>query len=461
MDTNFALETEARLFWTPFWLKDGAVSKHFEDAGRALCGHHVKALVENAEGEVLAYASRHKVSGHSPSEVNGYAVSLFGAFATDKRSVAAQWPSLAREVLERELDRAGQALGSALNAQIAGAASPSALVRNASRLGFDAPQPEWLELWQGPLRFRATYDKGQFGPGHTIERINQYGADGASGGGRHQPIYSVRVDDDDGSVVIEWLVGWSGQQPPFQTVRYYEGGPGRGRYDRLRDDPTARDQELQHLPPEHRQRAVGAYACAVSMREWIEQEFRQAVHAGDCEIWARIGSKVAPFNRVPSDVFKAYTIKSWGYGAPGGAWAELDGEPSLFSIHVADNRSLPELVGEQSMRTDLSVFAGGITYVDENGVPVPTIGMVSPLEDSCDTLRPPPDSREKPPRLSDGLLMKWWGRLSDSDRQKPHVDLNEMCRAAFPANSISRQRVRDLDPGRKRGPKPLSGNRTA
>lgn len=213
---------------------------------------------------------------------------------------------------------------------------------------FEKPKAEWLELWQGPLHFRATFDKGKFGPGHSLERINQYGTEGATGGGRHAPIYNVRMDPDDGAIVIEWLIGLPGQSPPFQTSRYYHGALGRAGYERVRDDPTARDSTFRHLPADQRDRAVGAYACAITIREWAEREFFHAIHAGYCEIWARVGSQVAPFRFIPADVFKAYEIDSWGYGVPGGARASLDGADTLYSIRVS--APLLEAPQEQSER---------------------------------------------------------------------------------------------------------------
>lgn len=158
------------------------------------------------------------------------------------------------------------------------------------------------------------------------------------------------MDADDGALVIEWLIGLSGRPPPYQTVRYYHGGLGRGLYDRLRDDPDFRDQQLVHLPPDQRERAVGAYACAITIRDWAEQEFFVAVHAGQCEIWARAGSKVAPFRRIPADVFTAYQVQTWGYGIGGGAWATLKGAEPLYSVRVAASQQyLAQIEAEQSV----------------------------------------------------------------------------------------------------------------
>jgi hypothetical protein len=194
---------------------------------------------------------------------------------------------------------------------------------------FDAPQPRWLELWQGPLRFRATYERGQFGPGHSFEDINKHGL----GRSKNRDIYTVRGDPGDGAIVIEWHVGLPGRKR--SESRYYDGHPKRELSNQLKDDRAFRKRYFGHLPAELRERAVGAYATAVTIREWLEQEFFNAVYEGQCEIWARIGSRVAPFSRISADVFRAHKVKCWGYGNPGAAWAELKGESSLFAIHVA------------------------------------------------------------------------------------------------------------------------------
>ena len=67
----------------------------------------------------------------------------------------------------------------------------------------------------------------------------------------------------------------------------------------------------------------------------------------------------------------------------------------------------------------------------------------------------------KLPRLPDAKLIKWWNGLAAGERAQIHDVLRELCQAKFPSHSISRQRIRDLDPGRKRGPKPSSGKMTA
>lgn len=194
--------------------------------------------------------------------------------------------------------------------------------------GFDAPKPEWNELWEGPLRHRATRADGIIGPGTSLSKMEEYGR-------LKKPFYAVRVDPDDGgAIVIEWLVGLS-DKPPFQTVRYYNGGPGRWLAGRLKVDEAFRAATFANLPDSLHTKAMGAINIGITIREWMEREFYDSVAAGKCEIWARVGSKVAPFTRVPPDIFRAYRITSWGYGQPGGGLAEIEGERSLFSIYVA------------------------------------------------------------------------------------------------------------------------------
>lgn len=65
------------------------------------------------------------------------------------------------------------------------------------------------------------------------------------------------------------------------------------------------------------------------------------------------------------------------------------------------------------------------------------------------------------PRLSDAALRMWWNGLSLEARNLPQLELVDLCKAAFPRYSVSRDRIRELDPGRKRGPKPISGETTA
>ncbi len=57
------------------------------------------------------------------------------------------------------------------------------------------------------------------------------------------------------------------------------------------------------------------------------------------------------------------------------------------------------------------------------------------------------------PSLSDRDLKRWWDSLSDKERDLPMDKLHKQCVAAHPNNSIARQRVRDIAPKRKPGPR--------
>jgi hypothetical protein len=209
---------------------------------------------------------------------------------------------------------------------------------------FDEPEPDWLELWAGPFHFRATFDKGSFGPGHSLEQINGYGQKESEHGGLRDRLYSVWLDQSDGATVIEWWLGRDESEGPLTTVRYYNFEIEPRFAERLRENSQELNSHLHFVPPEQRMRATGAYAIAFSIRHWAEREFFHAVCAGQCQIWARVGSRTAPFSRIPSDIFSAYQIESWGRGQIGGASATLGGEPTLYSIRV----SAPQEFGSEN-----------------------------------------------------------------------------------------------------------------
>lgn len=68
---------------------------------------------------------------------------------------------------------------------------------------------------------------------------------------------------------------------------------------------------------------------------------------------------------------------------------------------------------------------------------------------------------DRSPPLPEALLRGWWDNLDTEQRALPQNDLERLCRSSFPHHHIARDRVRALDPGRKPGPKPLSGKATA
>jgi hypothetical protein len=65
-------------------------------------------------------------------------------------------------------------------------------------------------------------------------------------------------------------------------------------------------------------------------------------------------------------------------------------------------------------------------------------------------------SKQSQPVLSEQALKKWWGALPPKEKALSHDTLLERCRAGHPNHRITRQRIRDLAPGRKRGQKPIT-----
>lgn len=66
----------------------------------------------------------------------------------------------------------------------------------------------------------------------------------------------------------------------------------------------------------------------------------------------------------------------------------------------------------------------------------------------------PATTKGQLPRLSEQNLQQWWGKLTQVQRELSRVRITEMCSSAFPNNSVTRARIRDLTSGRMPGPKP-------
>jgi len=65
------------------------------------------------------------------------------------------------------------------------------------------------------------------------------------------------------------------------------------------------------------------------------------------------------------------------------------------------------------------------------------------------------------PRLPDRKLTDWWCALNAADRDLSRDVLHKRCVTAHPNHSIARQRVRDILPKRKPGPRPITPETTA
>lgn len=63
--------------------------------------------------------------------------------------------------------------------------------------------------------------------------------------------------------------------------------------------------------------------------------------------------------------------------------------------------------------------------------------------------------------VAEAALLAWWRNLDAATKALPHATLVDLGKAAFPGKLVSRDRVRALAPGRKRGPKPISGKAPA
>lgn len=57
--------------------------------------------------------------------------------------------------------------------------------------------------------------------------------------------------------------------------------------------------------------------------------------------------------------------------------------------------------------------------------------------------------------LPDADLKNWWNCLTPAEQALSQSGLEELCRTKFPSHRITRQRVRDLAPNRKRGPRQI------
>ncbi|MDB5583386.1 MAG: hypothetical protein JWR80_8562 [Bradyrhizobium sp.] len=115
------------------------------------------------------------------------------------------------------------------------------------------------------------------------------------------------------------------------------------------------------------------------------------------------------------------------------------------------------------LRPDISIYAGGITWVDaaydENMGRAP-LGL---LPAGPDAIEDTVVANDVPtlPRLPDSRLQQWWQGLGADVKALPWTTLIPLARSAFPTNFIDRERIRRLDPGRKRGNKAFGGNASA
>lgn len=123
------------------------------------------------------------------------------------------------------------------------------------------------------------------------------------------------------------------------------------------------------------------------------------------------------------------------------------------------------VAGDVEFSRQVRVTNGGITGIQIEGRALGLCfnrsGLPTTQRIASGAFRKPKPAVDQRPPLSDAMLRSWWASLDDEQRAQRREDLEALCRAAFPQYRISRDRVRELDPGRKRGPKPISGKATA
>lgn len=103
--------------------------------------------------------------------------------------------------------------------------------------------------------------------------------------------------------------------------------------------------------------------------------------------------------------------------------------------------------------------ADGYLFVEVERSGLPINASIRP---SMPQALPTPLSGKSMPTLPDAMLKRWYEKLPKKVKSQP-LDrvLVPLCQAAHPEHIVSRQRIRDLFPNRKRGPKPFRGDSTA
>jgi hypothetical protein len=144
-------------------------------------------------------------------------------------------------------------------------------------------------------------------------------------------------------------------------------------------------------------------------------------------------------------------------------WEETVPEtgPVYFELDEKELQLCRELIGHWSDKIFGFVQIGGFDFDEPPPQPRPQIGLDGwpiPGTEALDSGFQEP--KPEPKRLSEGALKAWWKGLGP-DQALPLVELLKRARAAHPDNFVSRARIRDLAPGRKRGRRPIGGKETA
>lgn len=125
-----------------------------------------------------------------------------------------------------------------------------------------------------------------------------------------------------------------------------------------------------------------------------------------------------------------------------------------------------EIASSSNARIDWALGSfGGTGYVDRQHIRVDLIGVHffrAALEAGGAAPDQSSDANQLPtkPRLPDANLNEWWDKKAAVRDGLAIDELLAIARTKFPNNHVSRDRIRDLARGRKRGPKPI-GDKSA
>jgi len=154
-----------------------------------------------------------------------------------------------------------------------------------------------------------------------------------------------------------------------------------------------------------------------------------------------------------------------GLEIPASFWCELDRATCVFTHDsISGEYDFYRHDLDQSPSIELEVF-GYARGVEVTRKGLPLIGDGNPDLEGSDANfdntqnvacnRVAYGTRLYKPRLPEPTLLAWWNNLDSAAQKQSQEILCNLSNSAFPKNFISRQRIRALDPGRKRGPKPI------
>jgi hypothetical protein len=193
---------------------------------------------------------------------------------------------------------------------------------------FQPPKANWIPLHLGPIHFRSFSDGKDFVAVEPLDALAKRFQWSDAG--------QISIEEESGAVVIAWDFDASNGIRVRSTEKHFGDGPHRFQLNQI-DDARARPRNQGGPIGWTASLSLGArnlFCGAVSLRNRMIEEFRYAVDARHCKVFARVDSPTAPFTEVPADVFRRYRVTSWGVGTAGGGEAELAGEPKLFAIHL-------------------------------------------------------------------------------------------------------------------------------